>query len=613
MKKILKIILVIALIVVGLCVLAGVVLFFVVKNIDANKLRPQITSQIEEALGRATKIGDLDVGISLAQGLSVSVSDVSIADDAAFSTKPFVSVAKLSLGLDLVGMIVKRQVSISGIEIKSPHISLIRNEEGVFNFQSLAVLTKGATPASSASASSSAVTAGVAVLLVKNIALRDGVLHFEDHLDEDKILQITKADLSIADFSLLNPFKVQLRAAVLSDAQNVKVTSFATIDVLHAAGILKNLHADIDLSTMDVKAVSGILPSMSQAKLQNPLKGSFACDADEITLSAQGAAIKKLDGQLTAGELKTSYLTVPLANIEGKMQIVGSDLTIDSVLGKLGQGEVHFKGTIKDYLATQDYHFIVSADNISVAEVVHQGNQDISLEGLVSAQSIIQGKILEKLAALDFDSGNVTFRFKDGKLRNINVLRVVLDKMSMLPDLTAKLLQTLPENYKAQLEQNDTTISAVDLDMDIQSGQMNIRSAKAQTDVFTLTGKGSMDFHLNTQMEARIAIPQDLSKSMMGAVEELKFLANNDGQIVIPLTIEGKIPDRLKYLPDLDYLGRQLFETQGRQELGRLLDKVLKQDNGPGARGTEGQADSSAKASQGEAIVNSVLDAIFKK
>lgn len=605
MKKFSKIIFIVFTVILSLCLLVSVALFFVLKNFDLNKFKPQIVAQVQQVLGRQAQVGDLAVGFSLSQGLSLSVSNVAILDDAQFSQKPFISVGKLSLGLDLFGIIAQRQVSISTVEIRDPQIFLIRNEEGVFNFQSLAVFNKDNANTPAPAAASAAPAVGVAVVLVKNIMVSNGVVNLEDHWEEDKVVQLKKIDLKVLDFSLVNPFKISMKAACLSDKQNMTAASIATIDALHAAGALRDLQTEVDMSTIDVKLLAAIIPAMAQAKLQDPLGGKLTCSADEIQMSAQGVLIKKLQGDLSGGELKTSYLKIPVKNIEAKVEIAGENLTIPSASCALGQGRMDFNGTINQYLSTQEYKFNITMDGVSLGQVVNQGGQDVAFEGMASGKSVVQGKGFEALAALNPDSGQATLHIQDGKLVNINILKIVLDKMSMLPNLTEELQQSLPEKYRATLEKNDTQISAVDFDMNIQAGQVNVRSAKVQADIFSLLGQGTMDLKLHMNLATRIAIPQDLSASMVASVKELKFLTDESGEIVIPVDVQGRAPDRLSYMPDLAYLGQRIIETKGKEELGRLLDKVLD-------RGSAGEGDPSSSPS-GEEIIGNVLDAIFKK
>src|SRR5438128_1922246 len=102
--------------------------------IDANQFRPRLESELTKALGRDVKLGDLKVSL-LAGG--VSASDVSIADDPAFSRTPFIKAKFLDVKVELLPLITSRKLNVTGIEIDSPDIELIQSNAGVWNFASV--------------------------------------------------------------------------------------------------------------------------------------------------------------------------------------------------------------------------------------------------------------------------------------------------------------------------------------------------------------------------------------------------------------------------------------------------------------------------------------------
>jgi AsmA protein len=79
-----KRILVILAALVAIVVVAAVAATFLV---DPNHFRPMLETELTRALGREVKLGDLK--LSILSG-SVTANDLSIADDPAFSRKPFV-------------------------------------------------------------------------------------------------------------------------------------------------------------------------------------------------------------------------------------------------------------------------------------------------------------------------------------------------------------------------------------------------------------------------------------------------------------------------------------------------------------------------------------------
>src|SRR4051794_25732714 len=86
------------------------------------------------ALGRKVQVGEL--GLSIFSG-SVSATDLSIADDQKFSSKPFLTAKSLRIGVELWPLIISRSLKIKSLTIDNPEIELIRNQQGQGNFSSM--------------------------------------------------------------------------------------------------------------------------------------------------------------------------------------------------------------------------------------------------------------------------------------------------------------------------------------------------------------------------------------------------------------------------------------------------------------------------------------------
>lgn len=618
MKNLGKIFMIVLAAVLILFLLIGTALFFFVRNFDANKFKPQVIAAIKQALNRDVTISNLSLNFSLPQGILLDVAGVKILDDPKFSSEAFFSVDQIKLGVDIVGVVIKRQISISSVDLIAPRIAVIRNEDGALNVQTLGVLQQGnkntegaAGTGSSSVATNSSMT--LAAILVQDITVQNGTVSFKDDLDEAKFLEVKKIDLKITGFSLVRPFNFSAKAACFGNDQNVDLGGVASLDILNAALVLKNLQSKINLASMDVRFIEGVLPSLSSARLKNPLAGQIEFSCDEARVGAKGFSVGKLTGKAVGGEVNTAFLLQPLKNIEGKLEIIGQDLMVPEASCILGSGRISGNATIKDYLGVQDYKIAAKAMDLNVKEVVDQSNQEVSLDGLVSFDAVLEGQGLASLSEVKPTGGNCVLNLTQGRLENINVLRVVLDKMSMIPDLVGKLEENLPEEYKAKLAQDYTELKVVKMDMTAQQGVFNIDPADIETDVFVVKGNGTIDLSMNTEMQTKIFIAKELSDSMIKAVQELSLLADKDGRIVIPLMIEGKIPSNLTFMPDLEYLGRQLFAAEGREQLNKVLDKVFKKGESQPS-GTEGEAGSgNPEADAAKEIIGNVLDSIFKK
>jgi AsmA protein len=126
-----KRILVIAGIIVGVILVAVLLLPFFI-NVD--KFRPEIESKLSAALGRTVHIGKISA--SLFSG-GAQASDISISDDPAFNKGPFLQASSLQIGLQMMPLLLHRDVKVNSLTIKSPDILLIKNAAGKWNFSSM--------------------------------------------------------------------------------------------------------------------------------------------------------------------------------------------------------------------------------------------------------------------------------------------------------------------------------------------------------------------------------------------------------------------------------------------------------------------------------------------
>ena len=120
--------------------------------INANQFRPVLEERLTAALGREVKIGDLK--LSIFSG-GASASDVTIADDPAFSKEPFLRAKTLAVGVELWPLIFSRQLNVTSLTVDQPEIALIQSAAGDWNFSSLGGKAPAAPPPAAPAASPS--------------------------------------------------------------------------------------------------------------------------------------------------------------------------------------------------------------------------------------------------------------------------------------------------------------------------------------------------------------------------------------------------------------------------------------------------------------------------
>ncbi len=178
--------------------------------IDGNQFRPALESSLTAALGRQVKIGNLK--ISLFSG-GAAATDVSIADDPAFSQSPFLQAESLKVGVDLLPLILHRTVNVTGITIEDPQIHIIESAAGAFNLSSIGAKPGAKQPPQSVSEPASAPSKAPS-LSIARIEISGGKITFEKRAPGARPNEIDKLDLVAKDFSPGAAFPVSVSAEV---------------------------------------------------------------------------------------------------------------------------------------------------------------------------------------------------------------------------------------------------------------------------------------------------------------------------------------------------------------------------------------------------------------
>ena len=601
-------------------IFSGIIIF--VNTFDIKKFQPQIVSQVQDLLGREVSLKDLSLSFSITEGLAVSIEDLKISDDPSFSKESFFSVSKAQVGLDLIPTIKDRQIFVSGIEFIEPSISIIRNSQGVFNFQTFKFLKPSfessqaeATSANGKFATNLSAAAGLPLVLIKHAAIKEGNLSFFDRSGSDPVsIKVSKIFFGVNDFSLTNAFNFVLESAVFSDEKNIKVDGKVKIDLKKPAVYLRDTNFKLNLASLNPKKIAEMLPPISQLELTKNPKGTLSCTIDLMEMSPNNINIVYLKAGLENGEIQSGRLSEVLSAIMAEIEVKEDNLSINEISAKLGDGNILAKGSVLGYQNDQQYDVSLDVSNIDLGKTIDQDAQDIKLLGLLSTSAEIKGKGFLSLLSFQPEMGKQKLTLKDGKLENINILKIVLSKLNFVPDLIEKLEQNLPEKYKEKLQQDDTPLTNVEFSSYIEGGKIYLDSMNVATDAFSLGGKGTLDFDLNADIHAQIAIAQDLSKAMVDSTEEFSYLMDENEEIVIPVMITGKAPDKLVYFPDLGYIGKKVLRNKGKQELKKVLGKFLKigDDSDESSGSSQGDSESEQESSSGDKIIGNVLDMIFK-
>ena len=102
--------------------------------LNADSFRTRIETALTTSLGRKVTLGKLDLSVITG---SLVAENTTLADDPKFSTQPFMQTSKVKIGIEMIPLILSREIHITGFDLDSPKINLIRAANGTWNYSTI--------------------------------------------------------------------------------------------------------------------------------------------------------------------------------------------------------------------------------------------------------------------------------------------------------------------------------------------------------------------------------------------------------------------------------------------------------------------------------------------
>jgi AsmA protein len=528
-----KRILVVVGIVVGLIIvaLAAIPLF-----IDANQFRPKVESEASAALGREVKVGKID--LSLLRG-GVVASDVTIADDPAFSHDPFLNAKSLKIGVEMWPLITSRQVHVTTLTVDQPQIDLVHSTSGKWNFDSLGAKTqqkKGGPPA----------TSGAGQFSVKDLKLKSGRINVVQGNRKYTYEDVHVSVQNLSDKSVF-PFLVEAKAP---GGGNLKVQG--TAGPLNSGDMTATpLDANVTINGLDL-AATGFVPA--ESGLAGILDYQGTVKSDGKKLHSEGKATATKLRVVKTGSPARQPVTLDYA----------SDLDLAQHQGLLTRGDIGI-GQAKAAQLTGTFNNKGNAMVLN-AHLKGTGMQVNSLEGLLPAFGVVlpQGTQLQGgtvntdlqiQGPLDRLVTSGPIDVSNAKLGGFNLKSRAsgLGQFVGLPSGSDLLIQAL----KSKLRVAPDGIRADGIDLILPS-------------LGSVTGDGVIGANNSLNFKMKAKLQNGIAGGLMGGASVLSTLGQSKGEI--PFLIQGTTSNPI-FVPDMGGAVTNSLKSpvQGAQGLGGVL------------------------------------------
>lgn len=599
-----------------LILLAGIGLFVFVKTFNINKYKPQIAAALTEQIGRDVAIEGLAMDISLTKGLYAQMVGMKIAEDPQFGFGDFVNITAIKLKVDFMAFLTRREIVVSEVAIESPNISIIRDTNNVINAQKIGPAgAPAATSAASATAPAAASASGeLPKFSMQTLVLTDGTVRFIDRTQNPPMdITLSQIRFTIKNFSLTDPFRFEGEAAVFNEIPNMNFSGQAGLDLKTQEVRLSFVEGSFDLDKIALNNLLTALPPLKPAGFKETPDGRISIQIPNMIAGPQGLTSLSLTGKLEGGRIVVESLPVPVEQINVAFSMDAKDLTVSEYSLKMADGTVSGNAKITDYQKAQGLSLKTSIAKISPASLIAQMPEGLVLEGSINGDMNITGSDLANPDLFLYSlNGGGQFSLKDGRLKDFNVLKVLLGRVQFLAGLIETVQTQVSEEYGQYLVRNDTVIREAKSDIKMTNGVIDLPNIVVLSDAFEANMNFSVDPKMNTKADGQVMIQSDLSKQLAEKAEAFEYLKGEDGRVLIPLThYEGPLLS-FKMMPNVKNVAASAIKTEGTKQLDKVLDKVFGPEE-PAAPNPDGTPAPAENGSPERQMIKGVLDNLLNK
>lgn len=222
--------------------------FFNLSSIVASNQK-RILNRVSQELGRRVEVGQIQAQMGL--GVSIAVSGLKIADDPAFSEKPFLAANEVSVEVEFIPLL-RGEARVTRLTLTKPDIRIVRNAHGDLNIGSIGTNAGEATPAEKRRTRQ---RSSLADLSIKALSVENGAIYYNDLAEKAAPIKIHSLDFDVTNFSAVAAFDVEMKFAFPGDEQNVaasgKLGPLLQKGVLDTSGIPIELKLSLDSILLD--------------------------------------------------------------------------------------------------------------------------------------------------------------------------------------------------------------------------------------------------------------------------------------------------------------------------------------------------------------------------
>ncbi|HET9837353.1 MAG TPA: AsmA family protein, partial [Candidatus Angelobacter sp.] len=485
--------------------------------IDVNRYHDKIQAELQKRLGRQVTLGKMHLSLFPP---SFQVENATIGDDPRFnSQRPFAAAEKLAISVKFWPLLHK-DVEVKSLELDRPHIELIRDAQGAWNFASLgqtAAAPAEATPHPAAGPRSApqpapATTTGpqpketAGEFSLANLFINDGQVAITDLQKHQSRAVYDHIDLDLNDFAPDQQFSVKLTAHLPGEGKQTLMLEGKGGPIKEADMLNTPFAGTLKLDQVSTGAAQKFLNSQALNGIDAVISGD--------------AKVKNASGKLASnGSIRLENARIHNVNVGYPITLdydVADDLTSDVIQIhkgnlKLGATPLTIAGTINSKPDPSQIDLKLTAANASIAEMARLAsafgvafNQGTDVKGTVNADIQARGAMNKPAMNGQLTARNLDISGKEvPQPVHVNEIALTLTPATITSNDFAATTGSTTVNVNFSLANysgNNSTLNAALRAPNARLGEIiNIARAAGVSAVEGMSGDGNLSLDVHAQ------------------------------------------------------------------------------------------------------------------
>lgn len=603
--------------------MAAAVIF--VWTFDVNQYKAILEKKVSEAIGQKVDIGSIGWNFSAKDGLKLGLKNLDIKQAMVDQAGVLFKAQSIDLGIDVLRFLKSREIVIFNVLIDKPMVFIFKSKDGSLNVNEM---TKTASSPSVGGPNKEYADEGLKgenshkeayPVLIKTIKIVNGQINYTDNsLDPVSRVQVKDISFSANDFSFLKPFNFEFKANLYHKEPNIFVKGVLKINEDFTSMHLSNANVTTNLVNFNYKEIAEKFPVFEPLTALTVKSGTIKLNINVLSVLLDKMEALDCDGRLEDGAFKYQGLPRDVDGVSVELKADQGKISINKFEGFYGSGKVEVTVVVDDYLNSPKEAFSVSLHHLEMKDILDIITSPVEIQGYIEAY--IDGSMVGYDFSRPKDSltakGKV--ELKEGIIKDVNVLKLVVDKISFIPNLAKRLDEKMPPSYKKKFQVKDTALKQAEGEINVEGDKVYFKEGRIDADGFLLSMEGNIDFEQNLTCLSSITLPIELSQVMIASVDELSAFVLPNNRIYIPFKpYAGKASQYVPY-PDDKGMVKKVIQSKGREELEKVIFKALDiEKDKPADQSVQpiestGQPVSPEPKKPEQQAVENILDLIFK-